>query len=96
MSAYTYETCCVNMSRDDVPDLDAMIEAGRSISYDTFTRHVSTRELAQCFPFYNWDRQGGLHMRNDWAIRYYRSTFRGQTCYYLVHSAIEYIFTKGY
>ena len=35
----------------------------------------------------------GLHLKDDWHVNYYRSTFRGQPCYYAKHSAIEHIFT---
>jgi hypothetical protein len=37
----------------------------------------------------------GFRISRDWHVAYYRSTYQGVPCVYLVHSAIEHIFTEG-
>ena len=37
----------------------------------------------------------GLHLSRDWGVSFYRSRYRGNRCYYMQHSAIEYIFIRS-
>lgn len=39
--------------------------------------------------------RGGLRWKDDWAISYHKSVYRGEPCYYYCHSAIEYVFVKA-
>ena len=43
---------------------------------------------------FNYDRtkRQGLTIANDWHIRYYRGTWKGEPVLIFKHSAIEYIF----
>jgi hypothetical protein len=91
---YRYLTRCTHLGRADVADLQAMTERGRPVGYATFARHVPRADLVRVLPFYTWAGRGGLRLANDWHVGYYRSTFRGAPVYYLVHSAIEYIFAQ--
>jgi len=36
----------------------------------------------------------GLRLGKDYAATFHRSTWKGETCYYVRWSAIEYIFTQ--
>lgn len=92
---FRYLTCCVAMGMAKVDDLNAMIAAGRPVTYMTFTQHVAREDLVRVFDHYEWGyRTDGLRMKNDYHVAYFRSIYQGQRCYYLVHSAIEYIFTE--
>jgi len=92
---YQYLTNCVGIAERDVVHLLAMIDAGREITYRTLQQHVGRDSLADMFPFYNWDQQGGLTMINDYAVSYHKSTYKGRRCYYVRHSAIEYIWVDS-
>ncbi len=82
---YHYATNCVNAGEVDILE---MVEKARAISYTTFSRNCSgLREFARDM---GYDRMG-LTLKGDWHISYYKSTYQGKPCYYLVHSCIEYI-----
>lgn len=67
-----------------------MTDAGREVKLSTLRRHVADLDV--------WaEGQGyGRHfpLSKDWHVAYYRSRFNGRPCYYIVHSAIEYVFTS--
>jgi len=77
----------------DVEKLEQMCDDGRDITRAAFLKKVPVEKVHDLFPFYDthW-KQGGLTMASDWYIRYYSSKYDGKVCYYIVHSAIEYVF----
>lgn len=84
-----YVTCCIHSTADAIRD---MIDHERQISYKTALKRIGRNELAKVFPDYDWQRSGGLTMKRDWHVGYYRSRYLGRPCYFVRHSAIEYIF----
>lgn len=83
---YEYHTNCVSASARDI---DAMRNASREVSYRTFIKHCpDAREVL------GYTRGSGLTLAGDWHVSFYRSTFRGEPCFYARHSAIEYIWIK--
>jgi hypothetical protein len=81
-----YTTCCVNSNADDIIE---MRDKSREITYKTFIKYVSHKELLDMFcEGFEWKS-----IKNDYHIRYFKSTFKNHPCYYLKHSAIEYIWT---
>jgi hypothetical protein len=92
MKKYDFVISCVDVPREEVDDLHAMIEAGRPIEYGTFCRYVDIGKVADLFGCYSRRKTQGLTIKDDWHIAYFSSTFRGGKCVYMVHSAIEYIF----
>jgi len=88
--------------------LNNMIDQAREIGYRTFIGAVGIRTVASVFPQYTWrkpkrswedddevmdrDNRGGLTLRRDYHVRYYKSRYGDSPCYFIVHSAIEYIF----
>lgn len=89
--ALQYLTSCVETL--DIDSLRKMCDRGRQVSYRTARDKIGRDVLASVFPDYKWTRTpGGLSMRHDWHIGYFKSVFRGKPVYYVVHSAIEYIF----
>lgn len=91
--AFSFETSCVNADGDDIT---AMCEAAREVSYQTLVRRVGRPKVAGIFADYDWRRRPReLTLRRDWHVSYHRSRYRGRACYYVRHSAIEYVFVEG-
>ncbi len=88
---YKYTTCCVDIPRKDVPALNQMIEEAQAITYNTMVRN--------CFGLSDWAANKGydqtLRLKNDWAVSFYKSKFKGQPCFFLRWSAIEFIWVKN-
>jgi hypothetical protein len=84
MNRYTFETTCVNSTADLILD---MVDQAREVTWWTFTRHVPRHELRAFFP-------GPPALEKDWHVRFYSSRFAGRRCYFLVHSAIEYVWAE--
>ena len=40
-------------------------------------------------------RMSRLRLKDDYAVRYYKSHWMGKPCYFMDHSAIQYIFVKS-
>lgn len=82
----TYTTCCVSSNADDIID---MVDKSQQITYETFIKYVSAKELLEMFcSGFKWKS-----LKRDYHVKYFKSTFKGNHCYYLTHSAIEYIWT---
>jgi hypothetical protein len=90
---YEYETCCIDC--DDVDALNAMIENAEDSTYQAM--------LNNCDGLLDWaeekgyfrHKNGGITLEHDWHVWFFRSTYKDRPCYYLVWSAIEFIWTKG-
>jgi hypothetical protein len=92
VSVYRFEVACVQANGDDITE---MVDSAREITYRTFFQYASRADVEGLFPFYDRTaRHGGLSIKKDWHVRYFKSRYRGRPCYYLVHSAIEYVFTR--
>jgi|GEM_PF-2083100 len=74
--------------------VEKMVDQAKPIEYEYFLRVVSREDLKQLFPRYRWHRgwDTGLRLKDDWAVRFYSSTFKGKPCVFIDHSAIEYVF----
>jgi hypothetical protein len=88
---YHYHINCISARARDIEE---MVDNSREVSYNTFMRHVDINEIKEIFPIYGWgkNKDSVLKLRNDYAVSYYRSKYRGQPCLYIKHSAIEYVF----
>jgi hypothetical protein len=92
---YPYFGDCASVSTSDVKHLREMIDKSRTISRRSFCRWVLTEDrLAweRGVGYATNGRSGMLTAARDWAIAYYRSTWRGVPCVYLTWSAYEVIF----
>jgi hypothetical protein len=94
--AFRFETTCESVPQHKVHLLHDMDERAREVSYETVRRRLGTAELQVTFPDYIWGagRKRGLRMKNDWAIRYYRSRYNGRVCYDVDHSSIDHIWVS--
>ncbi len=89
--SYNYKTNCVNSTAQLIGH---MIEAAQEVSYRTFIRYVNWREVSQMLG-YSTDSRHGLTLKHDYAVTYHKSTYDGAPCYFVVWSAIEYVWTPG-
>lgn len=87
-----YIRCVDSYSPEHVDRLNAMTDAGREVSFDTFFRHVDLRKVSESLGYEYGAAQRGLHMRRDRCVRFFRSKWQGRRCYYMVWSAIEHVF----
>lgn len=95
IKTYFYETCCVHADGDDIQD---MVDASRETKY----RHL----LHACYAFQGWaaamgyvsgnmGSAPGLRLCNDHHVTYHFSVYQGRRCFYLVHSGVEFVWTRA-
>lgn len=77
----------------NVDDLEALYEADREIAFSTFSRHVDVKVLARNLG-YSVGAERGLHLKNDYHVQFFRSTWKGVACYHMDWSCIDHIFQK--
>jgi hypothetical protein len=83
-----YTTCCVHSTAKLIND---MTDKARQITYRTFKKYAEgLAEMADNMGYGPW-----LKLKDDWAVRFYKSTYNGRPCVYMAHSAIEYIWVGG-
>jgi hypothetical protein len=94
---YHYVLNCTNLKHGK--PIQDMIDEAEDISWEEFNKYISNQELRSIFgDIYDYDNQDnkvGLKIQDDYAVSFHKSFFQGVPCYYLVHSAIEYIFLPG-
>lgn len=88
MKAFEFALSCID---SDAESLYAMDEASAQVTYRTMLRNC--RDLLEWAYNHGYCLRSnhGLTLRGDWHVAYYRSTYRGQPCYYLVWSAYHMI-----
>lgn len=99
---YSYETCCVHSTARLIQD---MVDQAIEITWATFRKYVDWEEVREVFPDYSYRREKispiddkptvPMHIKDDYAVSFHRSKYKGKRCYYIRHSGIEYIFTRG-
>jgi len=90
---FYWTTDCTRLPMSAVTELNKMIDMAKEITLRTFRQHCHTKEWEESMG-YDRSGQGGLPLSKDWHVRFYRSKWKGQRVYYVVHSSIEHIFTK--
>ena len=85
-------TTCVMLTQRDVPQLWAMMDIAREIQFQAFAKRCDWQPLAKAMEYDIGRGERGLHLRDDYAVRFYRSKWNKRPCYVMQHSAIEYIF----
>lgn len=71
--------------------INLMIEKALPIRRRTFLSHIYLDDLYNVLP-YTRLKKTGMRLQDDYHLTYYRSWFNGKVCYYVVWSAIEFIF----
>ena len=88
---FAYETCCVNSTAELITD---MVERAREVTLTTLRRHCAGLvEWEKCQLYATGNRRGGLRLAKDYAVSFFKSVYNGKPCYFIKHSAIEYIWT---
>lgn len=95
LKPYRYWKSCVDLHGYQVELLNRMIDDERPIIFETF--------LGRCAGVQRWAEEHGyaknhlfgLTLREDTLVRFYRSKWRGERCYFIRWSAIEFIWRKG-
>jgi len=87
---YVFETSCVGARGEDINE---MRQDPREITYRTMLKHCDLSVVAEQL-CYGKRKDVDITLKEDPYVAYYKSTYRGKPCYYLVHSAIEYIWVK--
>lgn len=91
---YAHFSSCVNWPREQVDELVELIDRNLEITWKTFIRYVSVKEIREMFPDYTYTGQTGtgcFHIKDDWSVSFHRSRYRGLWCYYVRWSAIEFV-----
>lgn len=75
----------------NVAELVYIISNSKEITYETFRKQVNTNDFKELKKELGYTPN--FTIQDDWAVRFYSSKNRkGKRVYYLVHSAIEYVF----
>ena len=102
---YTFKMDCVHSHSGQ--DINDMVDMAREITWNTIKKHITIDELRSIFPLsaYSYRREHynpitgeqtfPMHLKDDYAVSFWKSKYRGELCYYIVQSGIEYIFTRG-
>jgi hypothetical protein len=88
---YYYKISCVSANGDDIND---MVDEATDVSYGLLKKHCTGLRGWELSAGYRPDGSKGLTLRNDWAVSFHKSTYRGKPCYYIDHSSIEYVWVK--
>lgn len=87
---FRYVTNCVNSTASAI---DNMVSQERDVKWATIRKHCNLDDLKKLFAMYDWNGKG-LHLKDDWAVSFHKSKFKGMSCYFIQHSAIEYVFVR--
>lgn len=71
-----------------------MLGKGRDISFETFARHCDWKPIARDMGYATGPGEPGLRLDKDYAVSFQTSRLAGERVYYMVHSAIEYVFKQ--
>lgn len=91
MKKFKYFRNCVDHSQREVHLLNDMIDNARDITWKTFSKHCDCKDLIRNLG-YVVGNENGMKIQDDYAVSFYKSKYNGKPCYYIRHSAIEYIF----
>jgi GNAT superfamily N-acetyltransferase len=89
---YQFVTSCVQSTCELIT---SMVDGAENVSRVAFESNVNRENLLEFDRALKYDtgsERGGLRRKNDWAVRYARGIYDGLPCYYMVHSAIEYVY----
>jgi hypothetical protein len=85
---YSYTTCCIHSTAEAIA---AMVEGARDVTLRTVRQHCDISKWERASGYDTGGQRGGLRLRHDYHVSYSKSRYEGRPCYYICHSAIEYI-----
>lgn len=90
MDKFNYQTCCVESDGDSIT---AMVNAEKVITYQTALKHMTgLLEWARARGYAM--RRPSITLRTDWHVSFHKSVYKGDPCYYVQWSGIEYIWLR--
>jgi len=87
-----YLTCCIHSTYEKIT---SMTDRARRITYRTARKLIGSEsfdEWSKAAGYVTGIERGGLRIKDDYAVTYFKSIYDGQSCVYIRHSAIEHIF----
>lgn len=84
---YAFLTSCVDAKEEDI---NKMQEDAEECTFGEMQHNCDFLPFMKVLGYIEAD----LALEEDWHVSYARSMYKGSTCYYLVHSAIEYIWVN--
>lgn len=82
---YAFHTSCVSSDYDSIA---AMLESSEECDLSTMEENCDLDAFKTSMMY---DTEDGLKLEFDWHVAYATGTYKGRPCYFLTHSAIEYI-----
>ena len=83
---------CVDVKQHEVNLLHALYDADKEITFNTFARHVEWKPLAESMGYAVTPGEKGLRLSQDRCVRFYSSSWKGQKCYHMDHSSVDFVF----
>lgn len=91
MPEYTFRTTCINSTAKKIND---MTDAAKPTTWRAIKANCEWADRwADGMGYVT--RGKGLRIEKDFAISFHKSTYDGKPCYYIDHSRIEHVWTKG-
>lgn len=96
MKEYVYLCCCTDLfgNTEKVETLNKMLADRQQTNYQAVQRHCKGLLEWSKKIGYGARKSDGLTLQHDRMVGFYRSKWRGKPCYYVLWSAIEYIWVK--
>jgi len=94
MKKLKYLCSCITCPEKDLSALQKCIDDAKEISRRTFLYRVPHKDLQEHAYALGYARHHtqGMTMAADSYVKYYRSTFKGELCYFFVWSGIEQLY----
>jgi len=80
-----------NSATEEKSDIELMVETARPVLRRTWMSHVDLNDLYYVLP-YTRKRMYKMAFKDDPHLSYFRSTYCGLQCYYIVYGGKKYIF----
>jgi hypothetical protein len=90
MAEFKYVHACPSSTYEDIM---ALKESEVDVTLETFRRRIGLKQWRQLQAALGYDRD--FPISRDWHVGYYRGIYRDEQAYFVRHSGIEYIFTRG-
>ena len=84
---FKYSFNCVGLNRTEAYHLQETIDEAKGITWNTFSKVCDYVDIER-----EVIGESGIKLKDDWAVSFYSSMYKGKKCYYFRHSAIEYVF----
>tara|TARA_R110002126_G_scaffold70402_1_gene177182 strand:+ start:414 stop:827 length:414 start_codon:yes stop_codon:yes gene_type:complete len=86
---YVFLTSCVDSTYDDIHNME--VDAVEC----TYAEMAWNCDLSKFESVFGYEFDSDLELEKDPHIAYYRGIYKETSCYYLAHSAIEYIWVNA-